>query len=223
LSTFCAELPRGAAAAWPALPAALFAAPERVAGRPGPDAPEADAADVRGSLAGDGEAYARLVRRWQGEVARWMRRFARGGAEREELVHDVFVEAYLSLGSWHARAPFGRWLRSIATRAGYRRWKLRSRECARTKLSAEFAAGLRSAAAGPAPEPGRAGELLDGLLAALPPRDRLALTLLYVEGRSVAEAAELAGWSRVMVKVQAHRARGRLRRLLERAGLGGSA
>jgi RNA polymerase sigma-70 factor (ECF subfamily) len=49
----------------------------------------------------------------------------------------------------------------------------------------------------------------------LPPRDRLVLTLLYLESRSVAEAADLAGWSQTMVKVQAYRARGKLRKLLE--------
>ncbi len=49
----------------------------------------------------------------------------------------------------------------------------------------------------------------------LAPRDRLVLTLLYLESRSVAEAADLAGWSETMVKVQAHRARKRFRKLLE--------
>jgi RNA polymerase sigma-70 factor (ECF subfamily) len=53
----------------------------------------------------------------------------------------------------------------------------------------------------------------------LPPRDRLVLTLLYLESRSVAEAAELAGWSESMVKVQAHRARQKLRALLEQSRL----
>ncbi len=49
----------------------------------------------------------------------------------------------------------------------------------------------------------------------LPPRDRLVLTLLYLEDRSVAEAAELAGWSQTMIKVQAYRARKKVRKLLE--------
>ena len=46
-------------------------------------------------------------------------------------------------------------------------------------------------------------------------RDRLVLTLLYWDDCTVAEAAELAGWTQTMVKVQAHRARKKLKRLLE--------
>jgi RNA polymerase sigma-70 factor (ECF subfamily) len=40
------------------------------------------------------------------------------------------------------------------------------------------------------------------------------LTLLYLEQCTVAEAAELCGWTQTMVKVQAYRARNRLRKLL---------
>jgi DNA-directed RNA polymerase specialized sigma24 family protein len=42
------------------------------------------------------------------------------------------------------------------------------------------------------------------------------LTLIYLDGCSVAEAAEQAGWSQTMTKVQAHRARKKLKKLLER-------
>ena len=58
--------------------------------------------------------------------------------------------------------------------------------------------------------------MLHELLAKLPPRDRLVLTLLYLEGLSVAQAAQRAGWSKAMVKVQAFRARKKLRALLEK-------
>jgi DNA-directed RNA polymerase specialized sigma24 family protein len=38
---------------------------------------------------------------------------------------------------------------------------------------------------------------------------------MYLEECSVAEISERSGWSRSMVKVQAHRARKRLKKLLE--------
>ena len=73
-----------------------------------------------------------------------------------------------------------------------------------------------------APEPAvrggdpSAGVEVERLLATLPPADRFVLLMLDGEGWSVAEIAAKLGWSRVNVKVRAHRARKRLRELLER-------
>ena len=58
--------------------------------------------------------------------------------------------------------------------------------------------------------------LLHVLLNELPPRDRLVLTMIHIEERSIAETAELVGWSQVMVKVQAFRARKKLKDLWQR-------
>ena len=56
------------------------------------------------------------------------------------------------------------------------------------------------------------------VLARLAPRDRLVMTLMYLEQCTVAQIAELTGWSESLVKVQAFRARRRLRRLCETKG-----
>lgn len=64
--------------------------------------------------------------------------------------------------------------------------------------------------------PDQTADQLHDLLAQLAPRDRLVLTLLYWDGCNVADVAQQTGWSKTMVKVQAHRARKRLRRLLEK-------
>jgi len=54
------------------------------------------------------------------------------------------------------------------------------------------------------------------LLARLLPEDRLVLVLLDVEELSVSEIAEITRWSVSKVKVRAHRARERLRRVLSK-------
>jgi RNA polymerase sigma-70 factor (ECF subfamily) len=61
-----------------------------------------------------------------------------------------------------------------------------------------------------------ARELVDALLARLSPKDRLVLTLLDMEERSVAEVSAITGWSRTLVKVRAFRARQRLRAVVGR-------
>jgi RNA polymerase sigma-70 factor, ECF subfamily len=58
-------------------------------------------------------------------------------------------------------------------------------------------------------------DLANKLLARLTPEDRMALTLLEVEGLSVKEIAEITDWSVAKVKVRAHRARLSLRRVLK--------
>jgi RNA polymerase sigma-70 factor (ECF subfamily) len=54
------------------------------------------------------------------------------------------------------------------------------------------------------------------LLTRLSPDDRLVLTLLDVEGFSVAEIGDMTGWSISKVKVRAHRARAHLRRIMRK-------
>ena len=49
----------------------------------------------------------------------------------------------------------------------------------------------------------------------LPPKDRLVISLLDLEEKSVKEIGELTGWSHSLVKVRAFRARRKLRKLAE--------
>lgn len=177
-------------------------------------APEAEAADVAAARRGDGDAYRRLVRQHQGAIAEQMRRFSRDPGVLEELVQDVFVEAYRGLGGYRGSGAWLHWLRKIAVRVGYRYWK-RNRGRPEVTLRDEDWQRLRGEL--PAPdEAADAAELVHGLLALLGPSDRLILTLLHLEGCSMAEAAARAGWSHVGAKVRAFRARLRLKKLIER-------
>ncbi len=155
----------------------------------------ADGADISRTLSGDGDAFAQIVRRHQAAVARQLRHFGRG-ADLEELVQEVFVQAYLSLKGFSGRAPFSHWLSRIATRTGYAWLKKRKRN-AFVELSDQTAARSTSG------DVGQNRELLEHLLSQLSARDRLVLTLLHLEEHSIAETAELTGWSQTMVKVQA--------------------
>jgi RNA polymerase sigma-70 factor (ECF subfamily) len=175
----------------------------------------ADATDIAAALAGRRDAFDRLVTRYQDTLARQMWRFTRDRVVLEELVQDVFVEAYMSLARYRGDGPFDHWLRSIAVRVGYRYWKGRARD-RRTAEAAVAVASLPSidqtAGSRSAKE---AAEIVEGLLGRLSPRDRLVITLLHLDECSVAEAAKLTGWSQTMVKVQAFRARKKMQRMLQ--------
>jgi len=172
---------------------------------------EADRRDITASLAGDQVAYARLVRRHESAVAAQMWRFTRQRSLCEELVQDVFVEVYFSLGRYRGDAPFIHWVRRIASRVGYRFWKKRAREKTVVPLPE-----LEAVSASELPiEAQEAGAVLHALLARLKPADRLVLTLMYFEDCPTREIAERMGWSRAMVKMRAYRARKKLKAMIE--------
>lgn len=174
-------------------------------------------ADIAASLKGDGEAYRRLVVQYQNLIAGQMRRFSQDPVVLEELVQDVFVEAYLSLKSFRGEAPFLHWLRRLATRTGYRYWKAQAR---RREREAELPEHLPELPAEPAAlTQYEAEELLFHLFEKLAPDDRLVLTLFYFDDCGTNEIAEQTGWSRAAVKVRLHRARNRLKVFLKEKGV----
>jgi len=172
--------------------------------------------DIRLSLEGDGLAYQRIVERHEQEIGQYVWRFTRVESDWEELVQEVFVEGYLSLRSYRGHAPLVHWLKRIATRVGYRYWRKRSKEKERAPQTLEGQLEtLSDAGSLQAIESVEAGELVHYLLEKLSQRDRLVLTVVYLDGNSVAEAATLLNWSQTMVKVQLHRARKKMERLLQ--------
>jgi len=177
-----------------------------------------DLRDVRDSLNGDGDAYTRLVERHQGRVTDRMWRFTRDRFQHRELVQEVFVQAFLSLPTYRGDAPFEHWIARISTRVGYRFWKKNERERPTYHVPIDELEGLATSEP-EALDPASAAETLHNLLGLLPPRDRLVLVLRYVEDRSVEETAGLTGWTQTMVKVQAWRARAKLKKLLQNSGL----
>jgi RNA polymerase sigma-70 factor (ECF subfamily) len=166
-------------------------------------------------LAGDEAAFAELARRHKGRVFGLAARFARNHADLEDICQEVFVQGYLRLRQFRRDSPFEHWLLRIATHKCYD--YLRRRRRADETVSSEllFESGYEPAA----PESSVASadlEKLHAALAQLPAPERLVLTLLNLEERSLLETSELTGWSVGNVKVRAFRARASLRKLLEK-------
>ena len=173
------------------------------AARPaGPDSEEA--ALIAVCRQGDEAGFAELVRRHQRRVFRLAGRFFRQREEVEEVAQETFLAAWKKLDTYRAKAPFEHWITRVCLNCCYAR--LRQRRPAEAPFPAEIEA--------PQPDPDARLEV-ERLLRRLQPRDRFMLLLMHGEGWSVGEIAERLGWSQVSVKVRAHRARKKLRRLLE--------
>ena len=167
-----------------------------------------EAALVAESRRGDRDAFAELIRLHQRRVFRLAGRFFRRREDVEDAAQETFLTAWRRLSTYTARAPFEHWLTRVCLNCCY---------AALRKSPSEEPAPEREVPDGRVPDPSVALEV-ERLLRTLPPRDRFILLLLDGEGWSVAEIAEKVGWTQVNVKVRAHRARRRLRRLLEQPG-----
>lgn len=178
------------------------------------DLSEEERQEIQSAVNGDSTAFANLIGRNQQQVAALMWKYSRDAATHEELVQETFVEVYRSLHSFRFQSPLIFWIKKIGTRVGYRYWKRKERNRKQVSLSEITLEEISVTAENPTSAQ-EAGETLQLVLEQLPPRDRQVLTLIYWEGCSIAEAAELTGWSQSLVKVQAYRARKKLKKLLE--------
>jgi RNA polymerase sigma-70 factor (ECF subfamily) len=100
---------------------------------------------------------------------------------------------------------------------GYRHWESQERQ--KRHVQIEEAAPAHAAAGDRAADPAKAAGLLHALLARLATEDRLVLTLMYFDGCDLREVAERTGWNRAAAAMRAHRARRRLKKIIERENL----
>ena len=172
--------------------------------------------DIQAVLNGDRTAFERLIRRYQGQITRLCWRFSRDSLVCQRLVQDTFVEAFISLKSYKAKAPFLHWLKKIGTRTGYRFWKERDRQKRFLPLEDfDFAEKNHDEEI----EPTEAAEILHALLERLASADRLVLTLMYFEDCPIKEIAQRMGWTQAAVKMRALRARKKIKKIAEKENL----
>jgi len=177
---------------------------------------------VSQAAAGDEGAFEQLFERHRRQVARIAGRFFAQREQIEEIIQDSFTKAYFALNTYHGthEASFRAWLAQITVNCCYdhlrrsRRRPEQGFEDIEETEAHHFSQRLRSSKDLEAKLISR--DLAVKLLARLSAEDRLVLTLLDVEGFSVAEIAEMTNWSISKVKVRAHRARAHLRRVLRR-------
>jgi len=173
-------------------------------------------------LDGNVNAFETLLLRYADHVLRIVKKHVNYEAV-EETSQEVFVRAFQSLAGFRNDGNFRQWLSSIAVRTCYDYWRkvYRSREIAMSEIpetQREWLEDILSDRSGQSfDEKGsqeEAKEVLDWALERLPAGDRMVLELVYLEGLSLKEAAELLGWSVANVKVRSFRARRKLRKLL---------
>jgi RNA polymerase sigma-70 factor (ECF subfamily) len=183
----------------------------------------ADTEIVNQVVSGDVNAFERLLKRYQAHVVRIVRKHIPFDKV-EEVAQDVFVRTYQSLPTFKGDDGFKQWLSTITIRTCYDFWRkhYRYREIPLSSLSEKHQVWLEEATSNSSSQSfyerdsqKEAREILDWALNKLSPEDRMVLELVYLEGYSIKEAANLLGWSTVNVKVRSFRARKKLHKLLK--------
>ena len=181
-----------------------------------------DAEIVRQVVEGNANAFESLLVRYRDLVLRIVKKHVPNN-DVEETTQEVFIRAYQSLPTFKGKSGFGQWVSSIAVRTCYDYWRkaYRSREVPMGSLSEKHQNWLEQVVSDQSGQSvhekgfqNEARELLDWALGKLSAKDRIVLELVYLEGLSGKETADLLGWSVTNVKVRSFRSRKKLEKIL---------
>ncbi len=174
---------------------------------------------VRKAVDGNDSAFAELAERYRNRAFGTASRFARGRAELEDLTQDIFLRAWKGLPSYRSDAPFEHWFMTIAVRTCYdflrKNRKRRENEILVEQSPTELYADAADTRDQRLRQRRDAWEIVERLLSQLNEKERLIITLIELEEKTVKQTAALTGWSEANVKVRAHRARNKMRELFQ--------
>jgi RNA polymerase sigma-70 factor (ECF subfamily) len=174
---------------------------------------------------GDEDAARSLVQWLHPKVARIVRSHLPRRTSEEDLTQTVLIKVFQHLDQYQGKVPLEHWVSRIAVNTCLK--QIRS-EKSRPELrwsdlgDAERLALDTAAEPEPGPDPAQkmgARELVDRLLENLKPAERMVITMLHLEGRSIREIHALTGWNASVIKVRAFRARQKLRKCLKQMNL----
>jgi RNA polymerase sigma-70 factor, ECF subfamily len=162
------------------------------------------------AAARDPAAFAEIVSRYHQPVYRLVWRMTNGGPEAEDIAQDAFVRLWQNPAQLREAGALKGWLMRVASNG----------VIDRSRKPRHAALDDAPEVADPQARPDRpldraeASKLVDGAIAALPDRQRLALSLVYFEGLSNIAAAEVLDVSVEAVESLLARARRSLKESL---------
>jgi RNA polymerase sigma-70 factor (ECF subfamily) len=175
---------------------------------------------VAAVLRQDENAARELVRKLYPLVAKLVRAHRPVRSAEEDLCQMIFIKILQKLSQYSGKVPLEHWVSRIAINTCLNQIQAEKArpELREADLSEEQAAVVRNlAVTSDELAPGQSfasRELVEHLMNALKPAERLVIDLLYLQQRSVDEIRRVTGWSGALVKVRAFRARQKMRQFL---------
>ncbi|MGE0547856.1 MAG: RNA polymerase sigma factor [Kofleriaceae bacterium] len=166
-------------------------------------------------ITGEPAATRELFRRHRARVHACLFRVLGTNRDMDDLLQEAFLQVFQSLRSWRAEASLATWIDRVSVRVAYRYLSRRSRRVITAPLELDTDGGdgdLDGAtiSVGPGAQRQLARDGVRRLYAVLDEMSaaaRLAFTLHAIDGRSIAETAELVGASVTATKLRVWRAR----------------
>jgi RNA polymerase sigma factor (sigma-70 family) len=171
---------------------------------------ETDALLVSRAKRGDLEAFTELVRASQERIWNTIVSFTRNTQDADDLMQDVFLQAYRKLGRFKGRSTFFTWVYRIAVNRTLNFLKKKGREKGREELTEAMAATPGEAAGADPQADSLRGELerkMNEAIDSLPLIYRAAFNLVACQGLSHGQAAAMLGVSENTVSWRMFRAR----------------
>jgi len=167
-------------------------------------------------LQGDSQAFAALVKRYQGFVFTIVLRIVKVREEAEEVAQDTFLKAFESLATFRGDSKFSSWLYSIAYRKALDRVR-KNKKYQASELIEEIVEGDMGMIDNGLHflEDQERKKAIQDCILKLPEDQGAIITLYYFEDHSVREIAELTQLSEENVKVKLYRSRKKLFTLLK--------
>jgi RNA polymerase sigma-70 factor, ECF subfamily len=165
---------------------------------------------------GDRDAMRLLFARHNAKVFRFLTRLVGDAATAEDLVSDVFLEAWRQAARFEARSQVATWLLGIARHKALSALRRRTPE-----MSDDILETIEDTADDPevALQKRDAGAILRDCLGQLSSAHREIIDLVYYHGRTIDDAAEIIGVPRNTVKTRMFHARRRIADLLAGRGI----
>jgi RNA polymerase sigma factor (sigma-70 family) len=168
-------------------------------------------------LAGDHQAYAGLVNRYQNYVFTLTLRMVKNREDAEEVAQDVFIKAFKYLADFRGASKFTTWLYTIVNNtciSFLRKKKLEIHSLDNEKVF-EAAENRDSGMRANGVEQKSKLAMVTNAISMLNPDDAEVITLFYKAEQSLEEIATILNIETNTAKVRLHRARTRLKEKME--------
>ena len=183
------------------------------ASQEGPIRSATDPATIDRARHGDPEAFEEIVSTRMDAVYRLSYAILGNEADARDAAQETFVTAWRQIGQLRDPDRFDAWLQRVAVNAARMTHRARRRRGVR-----EIAASHTEPLAGDAASGADDGRRLESALASLDLEQRSLLALHHLEGRSVADLADVLGIPVGTVKSRLHTARQALQAVLDADG-----